>query len=35
MKETKPKAVVLSSQLTSYKLPKDVRALLDRNDRIA
>lgn len=34
MKETKPKAVIQSSQLTAYKLPKDVRALLDRHDRM-
>lgn len=34
MKETKPKAVIQSAQLTAYKLPKDVRALLDRSDKM-
>lgn len=34
MKETKPKAVIQSAQLTAYKLPKDVRALLDRHDKM-
>lgn len=34
MKETKPKAVIQSSQLTAYKLPKDIRAVLDRADKM-